>query len=187
MRGAVTCSVPHRASSVTRTPHHPGAPHPGRIIPLSRITLVARIASALGKGHRQYSARPGSINREWSRHHQAQVAQRHTKARSLADGAGTAEPYFLVRPKSATSRGRTPGSAEAHLLRAVARAGWRGYHLPRRWLLAQVLALKPCAKDWRPAWPLSLRLPPPGGGYLFARGSQYGAEAVEIEIGELGE
>ena len=46
------------------------------------------------------------------------------------------------------SFGRNPPplvAVEAHLLRAVARAGWRGYHLPRRWLLAQVLALKPCA------------------------------------------
>jgi len=187
MRGAVTCSVPHRASSVTRTPHHPGAPHPGRIIPLSRITLVARIASALGKGHRQYSARPGSINREWSRHHQAQVAQRHTKARSLADGAGTvfsrsAEIRHLSWPYTGQRRG-PPASRRS--------AGWLARLPPAEALApgssssAEALCL--LNKDWRPAWPLSLRLPPPGGGYLFARGSQYGAEAVEIEIGELGE
>ena len=69
----------------------------------------------------------------------------HKGTQRLARSRMERVPYFLVRPKSATSRGRTPGSAEAHLLRAVARAGWRGYHLPRRWLLAQVLALKPCA------------------------------------------
>ena len=156
---AAPCQLghPHAASPWSTTPR---AHHP----PVTHHPGRShRISTSRTKAHK------GSLARGWSGYRRAVFSR-------------SAEIRHLSWPYTGQRRG-PPASRRS--------AGWLARLPPAEALApgssssAEALCL--LNKDWRPAWPLSLRLPPPGGGYLFSRGSQYGAEAVEIEIGELGE